>query len=193
MTGGVVAAGVVVGLLVLVGLLYNRLVTLRNRTQMAWSDIDVHLTRRHELIPNLVAAVRAYAEHERTTLDAVVTARDTAVRAEGTGPERQSAAESELEQAMSQLAMVAEAYPDLKADARFRELATELAATENKVAFSRQLYNDTVTAYQTATQSFPGVLLAGPLGFQAPPLFEARAAERSVVDVVLEDEGRSTG
>jgi LemA protein len=192
-TAGVVAAGVVAGLLLLVGLLYNRLVTLRNRTQMAWSDIDVHLTRRHELIPNLVAAVRAYAEHERATLDAVVAARDAAVRAEGTGPERQSTAESELEQAMSQLAVVAEAYPELKADARFRELATELAATENKVAFSRQLYNDTVTAYQTATQSFPGVLIAGPLGFQAPPLFEAREAERSVVDVVGEDEGRSTG
>lgn len=191
MTGLGIAAAVGAALLLLVVVLYNRLVTLRNRVQSAWADIDVHLTRRHELIPNLVAAVRAYAEHERATLDAVVAARTAAVRAEGTGPERQAAIEGELEQAMGRLAMVAEAYPELKADARFRELAHELAATENKVAFSRQLYNDTVTSYQTATQSFPGVLLAGPLGFSAPPLFEARAAERSVADVVLDEEAES--
>jgi LemA protein len=164
-------------------LIYNRLVKLRNRTQSTWSDIDVHLTRRHELIPNLVATVQAYAEHERSTFEAVTAARTRAVAAEGAGPQAQAIPEAQLEAAMDRLALVAEAYPDLKADARFRELVAELSATENKVAFSRQLYNDTVTSYQTATQSFPGMLVAGPLGFSAPPLFAAHGEERDVVGI----------
>jgi LemA protein len=183
---------VVVGTAALVALAtYNRLVKLRNRTQSSWSDIDVHLTRRHELIPNLVATVQAYADHERTTLEAVTAARTRAVAAEGGGPAAQAGPEAELEAAMGRLALVAEAYPDLKADARFRELVDELSATESKVAFSRQLYNDTVTSYQTATQSFPGVLLAGPLGFEAPPLFTAAGEERDVIAVEVDPPGGS--
>jgi LemA protein len=184
------AAWVVLGLLGAAALafllLYNRLVKLRNRTESSWSDIDVHLTRRHELIPNLVAAVKAYAKHERATLEAVTAARTRAVAVEGAGPAAQAGPEAQLEAAMGRLALVAEAYPELKADARFRELVDELSATESKVAFSRQLYNDTVTSYQTATQKLPGVLVAGPLGFQAPPLFAAREEERDVVAVDVE-------
>jgi LemA protein len=146
----------------------------------------VHLTRRHELIPNLVATVKAYAEHERSTFEAITAARTRAVAVEGAGPAAQAGPELQLEAAMSQLALVAEAYPDLKADGRFRELVDELSATESKVAFSRQLYNDTVTSFQTATQSFPGVLLAGPLGFSAPPLFAAEERDRQVVAVEID-------
>lgn len=180
----VLAAVGATGLMTLIT--YNRLVRLRNRADAAWSDIDVFLTRRHELIPNLVATVKGYAEHERVTLEAVVAARDSATSLEGSGPSAQEDAEARLDRAMTRLAAVAEAYPDLRADARFRDLAAELSSTENKVAFSRQLYNDTVTAYQTAIQSFPGVLLAGPLGFEPPALFRAGTAERAVVEVDLD-------
>jgi LemA protein len=189
---GIAAA---IGALLLVGLLtYNRLVRLRNRAEAAWSDIDVYLQRRHELIPNLVATVRGYAAHERETLDAVVAARDAATAAEGAGAAVQDGVEGQLDRALARFAAVAEAYPDLKADARFRDLAAELSSTESKVAFSRQLYNDTVTAYQTAIESFPGVLLAGPAGFQPPALFRAGTAERAVVPVELgADEPRAEG
>jgi LemA protein len=164
-------------------------VKLRNRAEAAWSDIDVHLARRHELIPNLVATVRGYAGHERATLDAVVAARDAATALEGTGAGRQEAAEDALDRAVARLAAVAEAYPDLRADARFRDLAAELSSTESKVAFSRQLYNDTATAYRTATESFPILLLAGQLGFIAPPLFQAEAGARPAIAVDLDGEG----
>ena len=178
---------VVVAGLVLLG--YNRLVRLRNRAQAAWHDIDVYLRRRHDLVPNLVETVQAYAQHERAVLAGVAASRTRAVETEQRGrPEEVATAEAELEQAVERLFAVAEAYPDLKADARFHELQHELAATENKIAFSRQLYNDTVTAYQTATQALPLVLVAKPFGFRAPALFAAGERERGAVAVDLDEQ-----
>ena len=161
-------------------LLYNRLVTLRNRVESAHADLEVQLARRHDLIPNLVETVRGYAEHERATLEAVTTARDQGVAA--ASAEEESAADVRVTAALGRVLAVAEAYPELRADARFRALSDELVATENKLAFSRQLYNDTVQALADATQSVPGVWLARPLGFSAPPYFAAAAGERGVVD-----------
>jgi LemA protein len=181
-----VAILLVLGLAVLFG--YNRLVKLRNRARGAWADIDVQLVRRHELIPNLVRTVAAYADHERSLLQAVTEARAEAVAAEGSGPRPQAEAEARLDAAMARLAAVVEAYPRLKADAHFRALQEELAATENKLAFSRQLFNDTVNAYRDATQSFPLLLLAGPFGFQPPDFFAAEEAERAAARVDLSDE-----
>ena len=180
----VIALGVLVVLVA--GFLYgyNRLVKLRNRAQAAWHDIDVYLRRRHDLIPNLVETVRAYAEHERGVLDQVTALRTRAVDTERRGrPDEIASTETQLEQAVERLFAVAEAYPDLKADARFRDLQDELAATENKIAFSRQLYNDTVTAYRNATESLPLRLVAKPLRFEAPALFAAEGDERGAVGI----------
>jgi LemA protein len=192
-TAFLLAAGAAAAVLLIGLVTYNRLVRLRNRTQAAWSDIDVYLARRHELIPNLVATVKGYAAHERETLEAVVAARDAATAVEGSGPTAQGGAEQALDRAVARLAMVAEAYPELRADARFRELAAELSATERKVAFSRQLYNDTVTAYATTGQSFPGLLLAGPLGFDPPPLYRADDGARAVPSVDLDPAAAADG
>ena len=187
MTGAVIAA-VVVMLLVAGFLLgYNRLVTLRNRARAAWHDIDVYLRRRHNLVPNLVETVKAYAEHERGVFEHVTALRSQAVAVEERGaPDEVASAEADLAEAMEQLFAVAEAYPDLKADERFRALQDELTATENKIAFSRQLYNDTVTSYRTATESVPLVLIAKPFGFDAPALFATDGDERSPVRVDLD-------
>ncbi len=179
MTAGTVALLVIVVLGAGFLFVYNRLVKLRNRAQAAWHDIDVYLRRRHALIPNLVETVKAYAEHERGLFEAVAQARSTAVATEQTGSADEVAVtEAQLDQAVQRLVAVAEAYPDLKADARFRDLQHELAATENKIAFSRQLYNDTVEAYQRTTQQFPWLLVAGPFGFEPPAFFAARDEER---------------
>jgi LemA protein len=158
---------------------YNRLVRLRNRAQAAWHDIDVYLRRRHDLIPNLVETVKAYAEHERGVFETVTELRTTAVRTEQQGrPDEIAETEAQLTDAVQRLFAVAEAYPDLKADARFRDLQLELAATENKIAFSRQLYNDTVEAYRRATEQIPLVLIAKPFGFEPPAFFAASQEER---------------
>lgn len=171
---------------------YNRLVRLRSRAQAAWHDIDVHLRRRHALIPNLVETVKAYAAHERGVFEAVTARRTQAVTTEQQGrPGEVADAEAELERSVEQLFAVAEAYPDLKADARFRDLQTELAATENKIAFSRQLYNDTVEAYRRATEQIPLAVIARPLSFEAPDYFAARAAERGPVAVDLDETGEA--
>ena len=183
MTGWVLAgAVVVVAFAVWWG--YNRLVTLRNRVEAAWADLDVHLERRRALIPNLVAVVEGYAEHERDVLESVTAARATGDQAADT--RSQSDAEAAVDDSLGRVVALAEAYPDLKADARFRELHTELVATENKIAFSRQLYNDTVTALRNRLQSFPGNLYARRLGFELPELFAADVGARGAARVVLE-------
>lgn len=163
----VVAALAVVLLAVVWG--YNRLVTLRNRVETAWADLDVQLARRRQLIPDLVAVVEGYAAHERTVLEAVARARATGEAPHD--PAGQADAEADIDEALGRLFAVAEAYPDLKADARFRDLQTELTNTENKVAFSRQLFNDTVTQYRNTTQSFPTNLLAKATNARPPELF----------------------
>ena len=178
----VLGAAAAVALIVWWG--YNRLVTLRNRVAAAWADLDVHLERRRALIPNLVAVVEAYAQHERDVLDSVAAARASGDHAEGAGS--QSQAEEAVDDALGRVVALAEAYPELKADERFRELHTELVATENKIAFSRQLYNDTVTGLRNRLESFPGNLYARRLGFTAPELFAAEVGARASARVVLE-------
>jgi LemA protein len=179
---------VVVVLVVLVAawfvLTYNRLVAGRNRTQEAWSGIDVELKRRHDLIPNLVATVKGYAAHEAGTFEAVTQARAGAVAAgAGGNPAAIGAAENVLSQALRQLFAVAENYPDLKAVATFQDLQQQLAATEDKLEFARRFYNGNVRDYNTSLQTLPTSLIAGALGFKAFEFFQADAADTAVPQV----------
>ena len=164
--------GVVALLVVALVLFYNRLVRLRNRVENAWAQVDVQLKRRYDLIPNLVETVKGYASHERETFEAVTNARAAAQSA--TGPAEQGAAEGLLSAALGRLIAVAEAYPELQADENFRQLQEELAQTENRIAVSRQVYNDTVLTYNTAIQTVPGVFFAGPLGLLEARLLRGR-------------------
>jgi LemA protein len=161
--------------------IHNRLVALRNRFENAFAQIDVQLRRRYDLIPNLVETAKGYMKHERETLEAVVSARNAAVTAEkraAASPADAQAlkglmgAESALTGAMGRMFAVMEAYPDLKANQNMLGLQEELTSTENKVAFARQAYNDSVTSYNTARESFPASVIAGMLNFNEAPLFE---------------------
>jgi LemA protein len=150
--------------------LYNRLVRLRNRVDNSWAQIEVQLKRRWDLIPNLVETVKGYAAHERETFQNVTEARAAAQRAQ-TPPEA-AQAEGLLSQALGRLFAVAEAYPELQADENFRQLQSEVAETENRIAVSRQVYNDTVLTYNNAVQTVPGTLVAGPFGFTTREFFD---------------------
>ena len=173
---------VIVALLVIALItLYNRFVRLRNRVDNAWAQIEVQLKRRWDLIPNLVETVRGYAEHERGTFEAVTEARANAQRAQG--PAETAAAEGILGAALGRLFAVAEAYPELQADENFRQLQDELAGTENRIAVSRQVYNDTVLTFNNAIQTFPGVVLAGPFGFAQREFFETDETQREAPQV----------
>jgi LemA protein len=179
-----IVLAIVALLVLLVVALYNRLVTLRQRVGEAWSDIDVQLKRRHDLIPNLVETVKGYAAHERTVFDEVTRARAGAVAAGAQGPQERASAENVLTGALRSLFAVAEAYPQLQAVQQFRELSENLTATEDKIAFSRRFYNGQVRDYNTALQTFPTLLLAGMFGFRSVEYFEvATAAEREVPQV----------
>lgn len=173
--------GIVVLLVLYVISLYNKLVKLRNRIENAWAQIDVQLKRRWDLIPNLVETVKGYASHESDTLEAVIAARNAATTAQG--PQDQAQSENMLTGALRQLFAVSEAYPDLKANQNFLELQEELTATEGRIAYSRQHYNDTVLKYNTAIETFPAVVLAGPLRFTEREYFEAEDESRGTVDV----------
>jgi LemA protein len=163
---------------------YNRLVSLRNQVLNGWRQIDVQLKRRHDLIPNLVNAVRGSMEFERDTLTAVMEARARAVTA--TGPADAGAKEGLLSQALGRLFAVAENYPVLKSNDNVKMLQEELSATENKIGFARQFYNDIATTFNTAQQVFPTNLIAGPFGFTPSELFEiTNTAEREVPVVDL--------
>ena len=165
---------VIIALIVVVALLlvalYNRLVQQRNRVDNAWAQIEVQLKRRWDLIPNLVESVKGYAAHERGTFEAVTEARTRAQNAQT--PAESAQAEGILGAALGRLFALAEAYPELQADENFRQLQTELAETENKVAVSRQVYNDTVLTFNNTVQSFPGLVVAGPFGFSIREFFE---------------------
>jgi LemA protein len=156
---------------------YNGLVRLRNQTKNAWSQIDVQLKRRHDLIPNLVETVKGYAAHERQTLEAVTNARNIAVGAVGKGVGEQAKAEGELKGALSRLLAVVESYPDLKANQNFLALQEELSSTENKISFSRQAYNDSVLHYNNKIQMAPSNIIAGIFGFKSGEFFEVPGAE----------------
>jgi LemA protein len=166
----IVLLAVVLALLVGLVVLYNRFVRLRNRVDNAWAQVEVQLKRRWDLIPNLVETVKGYAAHERETFEAVTNARAAAQQAKTPGEAAQ--AEGILGQALGRLFAVAEAYPELQADENFRQLQTEVAETENRVAVSRQVYNDTVLTYNNGIQTFPGVVVAGPFGFGPREFFE---------------------
>ncbi len=170
-------------LVVALVLLYNRLVRLRNRVDNAWAQVDVQLRRRYDLIPNLVETVKGYATHERATFEAVTQAR-TRAQAAGTVQD-QAQAENMLSQALGRLFAVAEAYPELQADENFRELQDELAQTENRIAISRQVYNDTVLTYNNAIQTVPGIVVAGPFGFLQRDFFEAEETQREAPRVAF--------
>jgi LemA protein len=143
--------------------LYNKLVRFRNRVENAWHQIDVQLNRRADLIPNLVETVKGYASHERETLEEVTKARTALMNAQTVGENAQ--AEGFLTQALKNLFAVAEAYPDLKANQNFLSLQEELAGTENKIAYARQFYNDSVMSYDIARQKFPANVIAGAFNF----------------------------
>jgi LemA protein len=177
----VVIVILVVGWLVLT---YNGLVTARNRTQEAWSEIDVELKRRHDLIPNLVNTVQGYMAHERGTLEAVTNARAGAVAAGATGdPAKIGQAENILSQSLRSLFAVSENYPDLKAIAAFTNLQETLTATEDKIEFSRRFYNGNVRDYNIKLQTLPTSLIAGALGFKPFGFFQADDADRAVPQV----------
>lgn len=166
-----IIGGVVVLLVLFVIAMYNRLVAQRNRVDNAWAQVDVQLKRRFDLIPNLVETVKGYASHERQTLENVIAAR--AGTAQAKGPAEQAQAENFLTQALRQLFAVAEAYPELKASDNFASLQADLQDTENKIAISRQIYNDTVLTYNNTVQQVPTNLVAGMFGFSAREFFEA--------------------
>jgi len=177
-----VALVAVILLVVIYGIAkYNGLVGLRNKIENAYAQIDVQLTRRHDLIPNLVETVKGYAAHEATTLEAVIAARNAATTA--TGPAQQAAAENVLTGALKSLFAVAEAYPDLKANQGFQQLQTELSSTEDRIAYARQYYNDNVRAYNEGIQKFPANVVAGMFHFAEREYFEADEASRQNVQV----------
>ena len=150
--------------------LYNRFVRLRNRVDNAWAQIEVQLKRRWDLIPNLVETVKGYAAHERETFENVTQARARAQQAQT--PAESAQAEGILGQALGRLFAVAEAYPELQADENFRQLQSELSETENRIAVSRQVYNDTVLTFNNAIQTVPGVFFAGFFGFDKREFFD---------------------
>ena len=163
---------------------YNGLISARNRTQEAWSEIDVELKRRHDLIPNLMNTVQGYMGHERGTLEAVTNARAAAVAAGATGdPAKIGAAENMLSQSLRSLFAVSENYPDLKAIAAFTNLQETLTATEDKIEFSRRFYNGNVRDYNIKLQTLPTSLIAGALGFKAFGFFQADEGDRAVPQV----------
>jgi LemA protein len=166
----IVILAVVAVLAIALVTLYNRFVRLRNRVDNAWAQIEVQLKRRWDLIPNLVETVKGYAAHERETFQNVTEARAAAQQAQT--PAESAQAEGLLGQALGRLFAVAEAYPQLQADENFRQLQSELAETENRIAISRQIYNDTVLTFNNAIQTVPGVFIAGPFGFTKREFFD---------------------
>src|SRR3982075_3443056 len=187
-----VVIGVVVLVVVWLVLTYNGLVTSRNRTQEAWSEIDVELKRRHDLIPNLVATVQGYVGHERGTLEAVTNARASAVAAGATGdPAKIGQAENMLSQSLRSLFAVSENYPELKAITAFTNLQETLTATEDKIEFSRRFYNGNVRDYNIKLQTLPTSLIAAVLGFKAFGFFQADASDRAVPQVNFGPTGAS--
>jgi LemA protein len=152
---------------------YNRLIRRRNQVDASWAQIDVQLTRRHDLIPNLVETVKGYAAHERATLEAVIAARNGAVAAQSQGAAGSAEAETHLTRALERLFALSEAYPDLKANQNFVALQSELANTEDKIAYARQFFNSAVQTYNTTVQTLPTNLIASLGGFRMREYFEA--------------------
>jgi LemA protein len=176
---------IILGLLVLIALYvfaqYNGLIKVRNRIENAWAQIDVQLKRRHDLIPNLVETVKGYAAHEQSTLQAVITARNAAMGAQGVAGK--ASAENGLSGTLKSLFALGEAYPDLKANQNFLNLQEEITGSEDKIAYSRQFFNDEVRSYNTKIQSFPTNILAKRFRFAQREYFQTDSAERGPVNV----------
>ena len=175
----ILAVVVLIGIYLLVT--YNGLVSLRNRIENAWAQIDVQLKRRYDLIPNLVETVKGYASHERETLEGVIQARNMAMAAQG--PQDQAAAENMITGALKSVFALSEAYPDLKANVNFLNLQEELTGTEGRIAYARQFYNDTVFRYNTKIQSVPSNIVANQFSFDEREYFEVDDAARGNVAV----------
>jgi LemA protein len=173
---------VLVLLALFVGVTYNSLIRRRNEVDNAWSQIDVQLKRRLDLIPNLVETVKGYAAHEKSALEAVIAARNSGMAA-SSDPHAQASADNAMTGALRQLFALSEGYPDLKANQGFVSLQEELANTESRIAYARQFYGDAVSTYNTAIQKFPNVVFAGMLGFSEREFFEAEDAARVVPEV----------
>ncbi len=181
---GIVIGAVLLVILIGVIVVYNGLIRLRNQMENAWSQIDVQLKRRHDLIPNLVETVKGYASHEKETLDAVITARNHAQGAVGKGVGAQAKAEGVLGGALTGLLAVAEAYPDLKANQNFLDLANELSQIENEIQMARRYFNGTVRNLNIMIEAFPSNLVAGQFGFVKAEFFEIEdPGDRKVPDV----------
>ena len=161
--------------------MYNNLVSLKMRVKNAWAQIDTQLKRRFDLIPNLVETVKGYAAHEQDTLEKVIAARNTYATA--TTVEDKAVANSELTSTLKSLFALSEAYPDLKANQNFMSLQTELSGTEDKIAYARQFYNDTVQMYNTAIMKFPANIIAGMFGYKEEPFFKIDESEKEPVKV----------
>jgi LemA protein len=192
----IVIGGIILVLVVIVAGIYNGLVTGRNRYKNAYSQIDVQLKRRYDLIPNLVETAKGYMKHERETLEAVITARNSAVNAnqqasgnpgDPAAMKELAGAEAALSGTLGRLFALAENYPDLKANENMIQVQEELTSTENRVAFARQAFNDAVTEYNTSCEKFPANLIAGPFGFRLAELLESTESpeERKAVKVAF--------
>ena len=178
----VIVVAVVVGLLLLFVILgFNTLVRRRNKTDNAWAQVDVQLTKRHDLIPNVVESVKGYAAHERQTFEAVTQARTSAMTAQG--PAARAGAEDALTSALGRLMVVAENYPQLQASANFLNLQEQLSSVESGIAYARQYYNDSVLTYENGRRTFPLVLIAAPFGFKPREYFKAAAGTTEPVQV----------
>ena len=182
MTAVLVVSGLIVALLVLAIVLYNRLVAKRQMVNNGWADIDVQLKRRADLIPSLVATVRGYASHERQLFEEIVDKRNRA-REAGDDAAARGAAESALSHPLGRLIALGEGYPELKASANFKDLQDDLADTENKIEMARRFYNGAVRELNTAVETFPGNVIAGPFGFHQAAYFEIETADRAVPEV----------
>ena len=179
-TSTLIVLAVIVVLVLWAISVYNGLIAMRQRVNQAFADVDVQLRQRHDLVPNLVETVKGYAAHERGTLEEVVKARNAAVAAQG--PAQQAAAENVLSGALRQLFALAEAYPDLKANANFQQLQAELTDLENKIAASRRFFNNSVQEYNTGIQRFPAALFAGSFGFAQKDYFDLGDDRKTVTE-----------
>ena len=184
MKGYIVLGIVILLIIILVGWIiktYNNLVQLRNKVKDQWSQVDIQLKKRFDLIPNIVETVKGYAKHEKDTLQAVIEARNVALGAKT--PSDEINADNNLSSALNKLLALSEAYPELKADSNFKNLQENLKEVEDKISFARQFYNDTVLKYKNAIEMFPTVLIAGMLGFKQEQFFEVSDAEKENVKV----------
>ena len=177
----IIVAVVIVLLVAYIVGTYNSLVNFRNKVKDQWAQIDVLLKRRADLIPNLVETVKGYAKHEKTTLDEVISARNSVVSA--SNPHEEMKSNNMLTEALGKLMAVAEAYPDLKANTNFMSLQNDLTDTEDKIAYARQFYNDSVLAYKNKLEMFPSNIVAGMFGFKPEEFFEAEEADKTKPEV----------